>query len=124
VSPVKYELGFYIPEDDILHSHCREKLRSYLIKHRFDTLRGTILDPEVFKWNTPYNTDTNKQSVYNRSTGLYNPKIQTSADIFIPNNHFGKGHFVLYFISSSKFMITTCNFSIKFYEIRKYRGLR
>jgi hypothetical protein len=21
VSPVKYELGFYIPEDDILHSH-------------------------------------------------------------------------------------------------------
>jgi hypothetical protein len=29
VSPVKYELGFYIPEDDILHSHCRENLRSY-----------------------------------------------------------------------------------------------
>jgi hypothetical protein len=24
VSPVKYELGFYIPEDDILHSHRRE----------------------------------------------------------------------------------------------------
>jgi hypothetical protein len=23
VSPVKYELGFYIPEDDILHSHSR-----------------------------------------------------------------------------------------------------
>jgi hypothetical protein len=30
VSPVKYELGFYIPEDDILHSHCREKLKSYI----------------------------------------------------------------------------------------------
>jgi hypothetical protein len=29
VSPVKYELGFYIPEDDILHSHCRENFRSY-----------------------------------------------------------------------------------------------
>jgi hypothetical protein len=29
VSPVKYELGFYIPEDDILHSHCRERLKSY-----------------------------------------------------------------------------------------------
>jgi hypothetical protein len=29
VSPVKYELGFYIPEDDILHSHCRESLKSY-----------------------------------------------------------------------------------------------
>jgi hypothetical protein len=31
VSPVKYELGFYIPEDDILHSHSRGNLRSYKI---------------------------------------------------------------------------------------------
>jgi hypothetical protein len=29
VSPVRYELGFYIPEDAILHSHCREHLKSY-----------------------------------------------------------------------------------------------
>jgi hypothetical protein len=29
VSPVKYELGFYIPEDDILHSDRHEHLRSY-----------------------------------------------------------------------------------------------
>jgi hypothetical protein len=28
---VKYELGFYIPEDDILHSHRRENLKSYKI---------------------------------------------------------------------------------------------
>jgi hypothetical protein len=27
VSPVKYELGFYIPDDDILHSHCREHVK-------------------------------------------------------------------------------------------------
>jgi hypothetical protein len=27
---VKYELGFYIPEDDILHSHRRENLKSYI----------------------------------------------------------------------------------------------
>jgi hypothetical protein len=33
VSPVKYELGFYIPEDDILHSHRREKLKSYTVRH-------------------------------------------------------------------------------------------
>jgi hypothetical protein len=26
---VKYELGFYIPEDDILHSHCRGNFKSY-----------------------------------------------------------------------------------------------
>jgi hypothetical protein len=25
MSPVKYEMGFYIPKDDILHSHSREK---------------------------------------------------------------------------------------------------
>jgi hypothetical protein len=30
VSPVKYELGFYIPEDDILHRHRRENLKSYI----------------------------------------------------------------------------------------------
>jgi hypothetical protein len=29
VSPVKYELGFYTREDDILHSHRRENLKSY-----------------------------------------------------------------------------------------------
>jgi hypothetical protein len=27
---VKYELGFYIPEDDILHCHRRENLKSYI----------------------------------------------------------------------------------------------
>jgi hypothetical protein len=27
--PARYELGFYIPEDGILHSHRRENLRSY-----------------------------------------------------------------------------------------------
>jgi hypothetical protein len=31
VSPVKYELGFYIPEDDILHSHRRGNLKSYTL---------------------------------------------------------------------------------------------
>jgi hypothetical protein len=29
VSPVKYELGFYIPEEDILHSHRHENPKSY-----------------------------------------------------------------------------------------------
>jgi hypothetical protein len=27
---VKYELGFYIPEGDVLHSHCRENIKSYI----------------------------------------------------------------------------------------------
>jgi hypothetical protein len=30
VSPLKYELGFYIPEDGILHSDRRENLKSYI----------------------------------------------------------------------------------------------
>jgi hypothetical protein len=28
--PVKYELGSYIPEDDIPHSHCLKNLKSYI----------------------------------------------------------------------------------------------
>jgi hypothetical protein len=30
MSPVKYELGFYIPEDAILHSQRRENLKPYI----------------------------------------------------------------------------------------------
>jgi hypothetical protein len=30
VSPVKYELGFCIPEDGILHSHRRGNLKCYI----------------------------------------------------------------------------------------------
>jgi hypothetical protein len=37
VSPVRYELDFCIPEDDILHSHRRENLKSYI------ALTGLIL---------------------------------------------------------------------------------
>jgi hypothetical protein len=38
VSPVKYELGFYILEDDILHSHRRENVKTHkLIAHSADT---------------------------------------------------------------------------------------
>jgi hypothetical protein len=29
VFPVRYKLGFYVPEDDILHSHCCENFKSY-----------------------------------------------------------------------------------------------
>jgi hypothetical protein len=29
VSPVKYELGFYIPEDDILHSHRPDNFKCH-----------------------------------------------------------------------------------------------
>jgi hypothetical protein len=32
---VKYELGIYTPEDDILHSHRRENLKSYMLYIKF-----------------------------------------------------------------------------------------
>jgi hypothetical protein len=35
VSPVKFELCFYIPEDGILHSHRRENLKSYIPPRNF-----------------------------------------------------------------------------------------
>jgi hypothetical protein len=35
VSPVKYEMGFYIPEEDILHSHSRGNLKSYILNKNF-----------------------------------------------------------------------------------------
>jgi hypothetical protein len=34
VSPVRYELGFCITENGILHSHRREDLRSYKGSHK------------------------------------------------------------------------------------------
>jgi hypothetical protein len=30
VSPVRYEMGFYTPEDDILHSDRGDNLNSYI----------------------------------------------------------------------------------------------
>jgi hypothetical protein len=35
VSHVRYELGFYIPEDGIFHSHRRENLKSYRLQRVF-----------------------------------------------------------------------------------------
>jgi hypothetical protein len=35
VSPVRYELGFYIPEDDILHTHSRDNHQFYTVNTCF-----------------------------------------------------------------------------------------
>jgi hypothetical protein len=37
MSPVRYELGFYMPEDDILHSHRRENLKPYTFWDEYTT---------------------------------------------------------------------------------------
>jgi hypothetical protein len=45
VSPVRYELGFYVPEDAILHSHRRENLKSYKIQFLRRPVRTLISIP-------------------------------------------------------------------------------
>jgi hypothetical protein len=35
-------MGFYIPEDDILHSHCRENIKSYMFKYLLEPFMRNI----------------------------------------------------------------------------------
>jgi hypothetical protein len=51
VSPVKYELGLYIPEDDILHSHSRENLKSYLRFTFYLIFYTVVKDEDVFGYH-------------------------------------------------------------------------
>jgi hypothetical protein len=50
---MRYELGFYVPEDDIRHSHCCENLRSYL-GGNVSILPYFIKDPFWSKANNDY----------------------------------------------------------------------
>jgi hypothetical protein len=50
VSPVRYELGFYIPEDCILRSHRRESLKSYKLKSLCE--RGNEPSGPITCWET------------------------------------------------------------------------
>jgi hypothetical protein len=43
VSPVRYELDFYITEDDILHSHRRGYFKSYITQSHYVTFIGLKL---------------------------------------------------------------------------------
>jgi hypothetical protein len=69
VSPVKYEMDFYIPEDDILHSDSSEKFKSSIFAecftvglqlHRGARLQGTSR-PRSRKCRLP--SDMNQVSV-------------------------------------------------------------
>jgi hypothetical protein len=46
VSPVKYELGFYIPKDDI-HSHRLEEFKSYRVSSYLMGTGGSFHRSEV-----------------------------------------------------------------------------
>jgi hypothetical protein len=43
------ELGFYIPEDDILHSHLRENLKSYIALTSWALWQGRNVSPVKYE---------------------------------------------------------------------------
>jgi hypothetical protein len=45
VSPVRDELGFYIPEDDILHCHRHKNLKSYIASTGWTVYRRCNVSP-------------------------------------------------------------------------------
>jgi hypothetical protein len=49
VSPVRYDLGFYIQEDDILHSHRRENLKSYIALAGWTLYRRRNVSPVKYE---------------------------------------------------------------------------
>jgi hypothetical protein len=49
VFPLKYELGFHIPEDDILHSHRRENHKSYIALTGCTLLRRYNVSPVKYE---------------------------------------------------------------------------
>jgi hypothetical protein len=42
VFPMRYKLDFYIPEEDILNSHCRENLKSYIYRNYLTKFKGPV----------------------------------------------------------------------------------
>jgi hypothetical protein len=82
--PVKYELGFYIPEDDILHSHCRENLKSY--KNYVNSMKVGI--PPALQPN--YVSD--------------NLIVSTLTDLLSNSYNYIQGFKIIFFSCSSKIM--------------------
>jgi hypothetical protein len=47
---MKYEKGFYIPEDTILHNHRRENLKSYIDSEVFSLTLRLRFTPQGSSW--------------------------------------------------------------------------
>jgi hypothetical protein len=61
VAPVSYELGFYVPGDDILHSHRRENLKSFIDLSRRSLQRRRNVKNGVFWDVTPCGSCKNRR---------------------------------------------------------------
>jgi hypothetical protein len=46
VSPVRYELGFYIPEDGTVHSHRRDNLKFFCTQFFFKKNASYTFEPQ------------------------------------------------------------------------------
>jgi hypothetical protein len=71
VSPVRYELGFYIPEDGILHSHHYETLKSYITKILFSILFYTSFPHLGLFFYVPLYTVNSPIHIYYHSVVLF-----------------------------------------------------
>jgi hypothetical protein len=69
---VRYELGFYIPEDDILHSHRRENPKSHMDELSLISPRCYALDSELRGTRARFNNDVYRRQLLLRSVILEN----------------------------------------------------
>jgi hypothetical protein len=81
VSPVKYRLAFYIPEDDILHSHRRENLKSYIALTGWTLQRRRNVSPVKYKLGFYIPEDNNLHS-HCRENLKYHSIFITAVEVF------------------------------------------
>jgi hypothetical protein len=91
VSPVKYELSSYIPEDDILHSHRRENLKSYRVINRLTVI---LFSAAIRQFVMHVRVDLRCLDVI----------FSSSKQFFAPRRHL-----VLYF----KICLLSCNYAVR-----------
>jgi hypothetical protein len=76
VSHVRYELGLYIPKDDILHSHRSENLKSYNIFVLFTYIYTSESKSGVYISIRNYGTKWDKEEphgVTSQKTPIFTP---------------------------------------------------
>jgi hypothetical protein len=64
MSPVRYELDFYIPENNILHSHRREILTSYTKERSISIFKSIVTDDSGSESGSAAAETTDPASLY------------------------------------------------------------
>jgi hypothetical protein len=110
VSSVRYELGFHISEDDILHTHRRGNLRPYTRYFQNDVIKisyGASIQPHKGQFSPilvkPFSNCTRTQSplAYISLNPLFSPSplsLSLSLSLYLqgrPNNRPRGGHKIL-----------------------------